>query len=219
MTAGEGATPKDHDGWMWDLTIRDDHDFYVLPAGGSDDTTYIVDQHGVTPVLAHNCDPTLPGHADACGCDNGRGPILGVSPSAGDLVVLGRAEVGEPLAQAEGGMTFNGERYQYAHDGGDVPQWVSEVGSAIENPDINLAVDLGGLSGDMPGANPMDIFQAAAERGKVGWRNGGGMDWEMRQIQRASYSDPGLAGRISWYLNGRNVTSQMTGSLLPPGAG
>jgi hypothetical protein len=26
-----GTTPKVRDGWMWDLTIQDDHDFYVPP--------------------------------------------------------------------------------------------------------------------------------------------------------------------------------------------
>ena len=40
--------------------MQGEHDFYVLPAGGSDDTTYIADQHGVTAVLAHNCDPAVP---------------------------------------------------------------------------------------------------------------------------------------------------------------
>jgi hypothetical protein len=36
-----GSTPADHDGWMWDLTIQDDHDFYVETAA--------------TAVLVHNC--------------------------------------------------------------------------------------------------------------------------------------------------------------------
>jgi Pretoxin HINT domain len=36
-----GWVPRQHDGWMWDLTIQDDHDFYI-------DTT-------VAPVLVHNC--------------------------------------------------------------------------------------------------------------------------------------------------------------------
>jgi hypothetical protein len=187
----------------YDLTIDGLHTFYVVA--------------GSTPVLVHNCDPTLPGHAATCGCDNGVGEITGVSPSAGDLVVLGKAEVGEPLAQAEGGMTFNGDRYSYFH-GNAEPQWVSEVRSAIANPEVNLAVDLGGLPAE-PGSTAMDIFQAAAERGKVGWANGPGTDWEMRQIQLASFDDPGLAGRINWYLNGVDVNSQMTGSLLPPGVG
>jgi hypothetical protein len=35
-TADGGHTPADRDGWMWDLTIQQDHDFYVLPGvGGS----------------------------------------------------------------------------------------------------------------------------------------------------------------------------------------
>jgi hypothetical protein len=36
-----GSVPAVHDGWMWDLTVRTDHDFYV-------DTT-------VAAVLVHNC--------------------------------------------------------------------------------------------------------------------------------------------------------------------
>jgi len=56
-TADGGTTPKDHDGWMWDLTVpgNNDHDFYVLPeerdGGGA---YYHVDEHGVTAVLVHN---------------------------------------------------------------------------------------------------------------------------------------------------------------------
>ena len=41
-TATGGYDPKDTTGWMWDLTVPDDHDFYVT-AGGS-------------AVLVHNCD-------------------------------------------------------------------------------------------------------------------------------------------------------------------
>jgi RHS repeat-associated protein len=56
-TADGGHVPASHDGWMWDLTIQDDHDFYVLPAE-SDGTGqyYYVNQDGVTAVLVHNCD-------------------------------------------------------------------------------------------------------------------------------------------------------------------
>jgi len=39
--ADGGTTPKVHDGWMWDLTVQDDHDFYVV-------TT-------VADILVHNC--------------------------------------------------------------------------------------------------------------------------------------------------------------------
>jgi hypothetical protein len=54
-----GSTPADRDGWMWDLTVQDDHDFYVEPAavlppsraGPAEGSTGVV---GV-PVLAHNC--------------------------------------------------------------------------------------------------------------------------------------------------------------------
>lgn len=41
---------------MWDLTVQDDHDFYVLPAqhAGSGDAYHVV-ATGMVPVLAHNC--------------------------------------------------------------------------------------------------------------------------------------------------------------------
>jgi hypothetical protein len=41
---------------MWDLTIQDDHDFYVLPAeSGNDGQYYYVNQDDLTAVLVHNC--------------------------------------------------------------------------------------------------------------------------------------------------------------------
>src|SRR5262249_29454913 len=45
VTADGGITPKQHDGWMWDLSVpgNNDHDFYVI-AGQSRDV----------PVLVHN---------------------------------------------------------------------------------------------------------------------------------------------------------------------
>ena len=67
--ASGGHVPADKDGWMWDLTIQDDHDFYVLPAeSGNDGQYYYVNQDGVTAVLVHNindpCDiPTLKSYA------------------------------------------------------------------------------------------------------------------------------------------------------------
>jgi hypothetical protein len=44
-----GYTPRNHDGWMWDLTVPggNDHDFYI-------DTT-------VGSVLVHNCDDPFEG--------------------------------------------------------------------------------------------------------------------------------------------------------------
>jgi hypothetical protein len=56
VTAEGGATPKDHDGWMWDLTVQDDHDFYVEPAAALPPT-----RAGPTPVpvLVHNCGGTV----------------------------------------------------------------------------------------------------------------------------------------------------------------
>ena len=39
---GGGVTPENTVGWMWDLTVSNDHDFYVIA--------------GSTAVLVHNCD-------------------------------------------------------------------------------------------------------------------------------------------------------------------
>jgi hypothetical protein len=56
--ADGGITPKDHQGWMWDLTIpgNDDHDFYVLPASASQVVGLPASAHGAdgTPILVHN---------------------------------------------------------------------------------------------------------------------------------------------------------------------
>jgi hypothetical protein len=63
--ADGGHTPAQHDGWMWDLTIQDDHDFYVLPArDGSVGQYYYVDEDGVSAVLVHNYGA---GGGTACG--------------------------------------------------------------------------------------------------------------------------------------------------------
>jgi hypothetical protein len=39
-TAAGGTTPSDAQGWMWDLTVHSDHDFYIVADG--------------TPILVHN---------------------------------------------------------------------------------------------------------------------------------------------------------------------
>ena len=54
--ADGGSIPADHDGWMWDLTIQDDHDFYVEPA-----VVLPPIRAGPTPVqvLVHNCGGTV----------------------------------------------------------------------------------------------------------------------------------------------------------------
>ena len=53
-----GTTPKQHDGWMWDLTVpgNNDHDFYVLPASiDGHHLDYV--EAGNMAVLVHNCGP------------------------------------------------------------------------------------------------------------------------------------------------------------------
>jgi hypothetical protein len=55
VTVVSGTTPKQHDGWMWDLTVpgNNDHDFYVDTA--------------VADVLVHNSGGTGPCQAGQAG--------------------------------------------------------------------------------------------------------------------------------------------------------
>jgi len=50
-----GSVPAVHDGWMWDLTVQDDHHFYVEPA-----VALPPSRAGpvAVAVLVHNC--TIP---------------------------------------------------------------------------------------------------------------------------------------------------------------
>lgn len=52
-----GSTPAVHDGWMWDLTVpgNNDHDFYVIAEGASDQRAHEV-RVGDVAVLVHNTD-------------------------------------------------------------------------------------------------------------------------------------------------------------------
>jgi pretoxin HINT domain-containing protein len=49
-TADGGTTPADHDSWMWDLTVQNDHDFYVLPS--RDDGHNYSDANGSAQIAA-----------------------------------------------------------------------------------------------------------------------------------------------------------------------
>ncbi|HEX3957335.1 MAG TPA: RHS repeat-associated core domain-containing protein [Trebonia sp.] len=50
-----GSVPAVHDGWMWDLTVQDDHDFYVEPAVALPPSRA---GPAAVAVLVHNC--TIP---------------------------------------------------------------------------------------------------------------------------------------------------------------
>jgi hypothetical protein len=54
--ADGGHVPVIQDGWMWDLTIQDDHDFYVMPVGSASHEV-LNGRTDVIPVLVHNCGP------------------------------------------------------------------------------------------------------------------------------------------------------------------
>ena len=63
VTADGGTMPKVHDGWMWDLTVQDDHDFYVLNRPESSDSSTSSAQapaDSVSAVLVHNCNTANP---------------------------------------------------------------------------------------------------------------------------------------------------------------
>ena len=70
-TADGGTIPKDHEGWMWDLTVpgNGDHDFYVLPAPTTSQHTYYVMSES-TPVLVHNCSNEVGTRVDYSDSDN-----------------------------------------------------------------------------------------------------------------------------------------------------
>jgi hypothetical protein len=55
-----GSVPAVRDGWMWDLTVQDDHDFYVEPA-----VVLPPSRAGPTAVavLVHNCGDGTPGYS------------------------------------------------------------------------------------------------------------------------------------------------------------
>ena len=55
-----GSAPADHDGWMWDLTIQDDHDFYVEPAVALPPSRA---GPATVAVLVHNCGDGTPGYS------------------------------------------------------------------------------------------------------------------------------------------------------------
>jgi hypothetical protein len=69
VTVTGGYTPRDTTGWMWDLTITTDHDFYIQTAGSA--------------ILAHNC-PTAGGSSAEEAGD--------VSPTVGELRSAGLSD-------------------------------------------------------------------------------------------------------------------------------
>jgi hypothetical protein len=67
-TALGGHAPRHRSGWMWDLTVQQDHDFYVIPgqtagSGGEDQ----VGAAGMVPVLVHNCNESWEPHYEKAG--------------------------------------------------------------------------------------------------------------------------------------------------------
>jgi hypothetical protein len=166
------------------------------------------------PVLVHNCGGSRPRHDETCECTHGDldPKSVGYHPRAGDVVVLGKREVGIPLAERLKGHHFNGDPYGKIGRSGKA-QWAEEVGNALSNPNILIAVDLGKLA---PGGmtDPREIFLASAKRGIGKWNEVPGTDWEMRQIQiKAGIEEYNMAARITWFMNGEVISSRMLGIL------
>jgi hypothetical protein len=71
--ADGGTTPKQHGGWMWDLTVPGigDHDFYVVAQPADTSRTHSHDEGG-TPVLVHNIN----------GCEDVQNLVNGVQARA-----------------------------------------------------------------------------------------------------------------------------------------
>jgi RHS repeat-associated protein len=91
-----GSVPAGHDGWMWDLTIQNDHDFYVVV------TTTVA-------VLVHNCPVASGGGIPASSADVLRDPqaLEGLTPSqiddlarnAGYDILPGKAGAANPATR------------------------------------------------------------------------------------------------------------------------
>jgi hypothetical protein len=76
--ADGGTTPKDHDGWMWDLTVpgNNDHDFYIIASS--------------TAVLVHN--------QDECGISNANQGQASVEQTVTDLEAAGGRILGREIS-------------------------------------------------------------------------------------------------------------------------
>jgi hypothetical protein len=98
VTVVGGTVPKQHDGWMWDLTVpgNNDHDFYVIPAQTDNGDAYHVVADD-SPVLVHNSGPF-------CGTPIGGkiGDALGEADFHGQDVSL------DEVVQAVNGHTGDG---------------------------------------------------------------------------------------------------------------
>jgi RHS repeat-associated protein len=106
VTVVGGYAPRQHTGWMWDLTVpgNNDHDFYVV----------------VTPtiaVLVHNCPPSESGpEQTAHGAERAADPSR-LDPAAQADVI---ANPTQTLSQADGAQVFvqqAGERYNVVVQG------------------------------------------------------------------------------------------------------
>ncbi|MFD9002113.1 ricin-type beta-trefoil lectin domain protein [Streptomyces sp. NPDC059582] len=195
LIAGVRATPGAAN--RYNLTVRELHTYYVVAGGVS--------------VLVHNvCGEDR--HSPRCECEKDGQAPRGVSPAAGDKVVLGVASVGEPLAREQGAMTFNGSLYAAEHeDGGGNAQWINEVNAALGNPDIHILVDLGAL--DEGELNPQVVFRNAVAKGRAAKgdvKSVRGTEWEMWRIHYYVFLDESRSwSGIRWFRNGTDITEEM----------
>jgi RHS repeat-associated protein len=124
-TADGGTTPAQHDGWMWDLTIQDDHDFYVMATthGAASGTPASDAGNGTNAaILVHNCPagsiPDPEGTQSPSGDPEGTQPPPGWNASSWTPDVQGPApprwsgawwkQRGTIVAKGEAGAVFGG---------------------------------------------------------------------------------------------------------------
>jgi hypothetical protein len=97
VTVVGGTTPKQHDGWMWDLSVPGggDHDFYVVAGSAS--------------VLVHNCDLT-PAEDDEPDVTFGHGArhLVGTGLDQGDVEAAIEAQVTEGVSGSSSTGSFWG---------------------------------------------------------------------------------------------------------------
>jgi RHS repeat-associated protein len=129
-----GKTPTQRNGWMWDLTVQNDHDFYVEPA-----VALPPSRAGPISVLVHNenCGPM----------------VLGISQHSDALA-----------SKLPGGYTFNGDEYAQVVgqvNGKPIAQWQVEINNVLKS-NGKVAISLGGMDGATPAEQFMNAYDAGS---------------------------------------------------------
>jgi hypothetical protein len=156
VTVIGGTAPKQHDGWMWDLTVpgNNDHDFYVVPAISMQPVgrhTYYM-AAGSTPILVHN--------SNGCG-----GIALGFSEVDKDPLAL------LDFADSVGAMAY----YGWPSGGAN---WANEFKDYVNDGETQIAFNLNGT-------DDADEVRALAQAGRGHGPDSGehSTAWELSYIE------------------------------------